>query len=103
MNIRKVKYSDYGFSVEEVKRLKAFINSDDFCYQSLLHKIADEVNHDLCNELYDSLIYGESYEKLSGKEYIPINKTDFYSYQRLCLIEFARQIKINFIDFMRDK
>jgi len=39
----------------------------------------------LHQSLYDSLTEGLSYEKLSGRYYVPINRNSFYDYQKKCL------------------
>ena len=51
-------------------------------------------NNMLAKQLYNSIRYGLSYDKISEKEYIPISKSDFYGYRRLCIANYNDLLRL---------
>lgn len=89
MKRREMLYSDYGMSPEDVKELKARCKRMDAEDQITLLLCAIKANAGVAPALYYSLIYGLSYDALTYSVDIPINRGDFYAYQRYCLSLFS--------------
>ena len=85
MRTRNMKYDDYGFSVGEERRLKAFCQEPGFPEGFLLLESAVKANANISNDLYYSITSGVSYDKLANIKYILISRPDFYGYQRKTL------------------
>ena len=90
MNLRN---SDFGIDKEMYKEICHKIQSGELKEPDLLHRAAVESNPAIANYLVNSIEKGMSYERLSGLNYIPINKNDFYAYRRKCIAIYYQMIK----------
>ena len=88
---REKKYTDYGFSMEEAKRLKEYCSSARFTEHKLLMECAIASNPSIAPELCFSIVRGISYDELLKIKHIPLPKADFYGYQRKCLAIFKER------------
>ena len=88
MRTRTTYYSDYGFSQEEVKKLKEWCQATDFKEFVLLLECARKANAAIFNDIYFSIVKGLSFEKMDKKTYQCMEKADFYGYQRKTLALF---------------
>ena len=88
MKTRETSYEDYGFDINEAKRLKEYCRSPHFSDHKTLMDSAISANPCIASDLYYSITSGVSYEDLIKIKYIPLPKTDFYGYQRRCLATF---------------
>lgn len=79
---------DYGFDMNEAKRLKEYCRNADFNDHKTLMDSAISSNPSIAADLYYSIVGGVSYDDLSKIKYIPLPKSDFYGYQRRCLATF---------------
>lgn len=93
MRTRLKGYSDYGFTAEEYKDLKAYCKSAYFREHAELLRCAIQSNPDISNDLYYSLVSGLSYDDIDRIKYVAISKVDFYGYQRKCLGLFKEKMK----------
>lgn len=94
MKRREMLYSDYGMPPELVKELKTLCKHLDEEGHINLLLCAMKANQGIAPAIYYSLVSGASYDSLSVCADIPINRGDFYAYQRYCLSLFrnARSI-----------
>lgn len=83
MRTRNKKLSDYGVSKERAKQLLKYCRECDETF--LIRRAAEQENSSISDSLFQSVTKGLSYERLMGKEYIPIEKKDFYGYRRKML------------------
>lgn len=98
MKTREKGYKDYGFYEEdEHKKIIKYCRSSDFDEDDsfLLNQAALHIKPCIQNELYESIVTGISYEKLTRKKYIPLPEGDFYGYRRKCIEEFWRLMRIS--------
>lgn len=93
-----IRESKYNMSKNEYRQICDYCRSDKFDQKDLLIECAVESNSSIAGYLVESIIYSLSYEKISGKHYIPINKNDFYAYRRKCISIFKNRIKISYKD-----
>lgn len=87
-----IRNNDYGMSKAEYKSISDFCQSDGFELDDLLLAAAILTNKDIAKYLFESIRKGVSYEKLSCKHYIPLNKNDFYAYRRRCMAAFKAML-----------
>lgn len=75
---------------KEMKTIRDQLKSKDFKDNDLLRLCISETydEEELQKALYDSLVGGVSYDRLSGRYYIPLNRNSFYEYQKRCLVRF---------------
>lgn len=87
MKTRDKGYADYGLTKNQVEAAQEFCKryrhrgENETGYQAIV-QAAKEANPELYRQLILSLIYDLSYERISGMEYIPIDKGSFYGYRR---------------------
>lgn len=85
MRTRNKKWTDYGLTYEDVGRLRSeCLNAAGKDYERIC-KAAEEANVEMSEYIVKSLTDGLSYERMSRETYIPINRNDFYAYQRKTL------------------
>lgn len=89
-----VRDSDYGMNKEEYKKICQYCQSEGFNQHDLLQECAMDSNSSIADYLVESIEYALSYERMSGRHYIPINKYDFYAYRRKCIALFAERIRL---------
>lgn len=94
MKTRETSYEDYGFDINEAKRLKEYCRSPHFSDHKTLMDSAISANPCIASDLYYSIAGGVSYDDLIKIKYIPLPKTDFYGYQRRCLATFRNFLLI---------
>lgn len=90
MSIRDKKF---GLTTKDLKELTRLCRSEDFEQNELLLQCcvdADTYKIGIALDLYNSIL-GLSYERASGKKYIPLNKNDFYGYRRYALSIFKEK------------
>lgn len=85
MKTRKMGYSDYGFAPGEEKKLIKYCRRSDFAESLLLKDACRDSNECIADNLFFSIVYGMSYNKLTCKNYIPLSEVDFYAYRRKAL------------------
>lgn len=85
---------DYGFEEGEEQIIISYCRSPDFSENDLLKEAALNTNPCIAKAICESITKDISYEKLCGKEYIPLTKADFYGYRRKCIDEFWRLIRL---------
>ena len=95
MKTRETSYADYGFDINEAKRLKEYCRRSEFADHKLLMDSAISANACIAVDLYFSIAGGVSYEDLIKIKYIPLPKSDFYGYQRKCLDIFRRLLLLS--------
>lgn len=91
MSIRDKKF---GLTTKDLKELTRYCRNTDFDQHEILLQCcvdADIYKIGIALDLYDSIL-GLSYERASGKKYIPLNKNDFYGYRRYALSIFKEKI-----------
>lgn len=88
MKRREMLYKDYGMHPDLVKELKDQCRRLNTEEQVNLLLCAIKANEGIAPALYYSLISGASYDSLTVCADIPINRVDFYAYQRYCLFLF---------------
>lgn len=89
MRTRRTYYRNYGITTEEAERLKQICReTNDPEEKEILWNAALLANGALASQIYKSLREKKSFEKIDEKEYIPLNREDFYGYQRLCVLYF---------------
>lgn len=94
MRTREKKLTDYGIPTEDIERLKFYCkkcNSDD---RLLLFQSAISSAPGLEVSVYDSLVNGLGYERISRSRIIPAKKDDFYAYQRKTLAHFYNLLRL---------
>lgn len=89
---REKSYKAYGFREKEEDQLKELCKSKDLspAIDQILRDSCHYANKSIENELYKSLRYGMSYEKVNKEMYIYYSKSDFYGYQRKCIEKFRK-------------
>lgn len=92
------RYDNYGLTRQEFKDLCDFCQDKDFKLQDLLLESAKESNKEIAEIIFESIICNLSYERLSGRYYIPYDKGSFYGYRRMCLAIFNKKIKGEWMD-----
>lgn len=93
MSVREFSYYDYGMKSEDVKKVLDYCRSESFKEYELLVECAFSANRYLAKRIVDSILHKSSYEKETAKSYIPATKVDFYSYRRLCIALFWKEIR----------
>lgn len=96
MKVRRKGYKDYGFDTKEGRRLIDFCGHLSAEDQYILRQCAICAYPEIQDALFESIVHNISYDVLNGRQYIPLSKTDFYAYRRLCLMYFR-----NFLMYMR--
>lgn len=96
MSIRNMKIS---ISPEIEKQILMYCRDKDFKQHDLLLECAYQSRNDeVALLIVQSIETGLSYDVLSGRQYIPLNKNDFYKHRRKCIELFAERIeKSNYI------
>ena len=86
------RYNNYGLTRQEFKKLCDFCQDKDFKLQDLLLESAKEANKEIAEIIFESIVGNLSYERLSGRYYIPYDKGSFYGYRRMCLAIFKTKM-----------
>ena len=92
MRVRETKLTDYGFALEEERRLRKFCRQLDSADETLLLECCMEVNASISKDLYYTITSGLSFDKLGYIKNISIPRTDFYGYQRKVLSTFRKAL-----------
>ena len=82
MLTREATYEDYGFSEEEDKKFNEFCRKLEMRDKILLLQCAAEVYPNVCDELYCCIVIGMSYDKMNKKNFVPLDRKDFYAYRK---------------------
>lgn len=85
--IRDKRYRDYGISKSEVRATFDYCSTSDKENKAKIKVICDSVNENISNLLFESVVYGLSFERLDGKYGIPYTKADFYAYRRKAIAQ----------------
>lgn len=93
MRTRDKGFKDYDFKSGEEKQLKKYCRGPDFGECDMLKQSAILSNPLLSEELYESIVEGVSYDKMSTTKDLHISKNDFYGYQRKCLWIFKNLLR----------
>ena len=95
MRIREMKYSDYGLDDKALHHIFEFCrNCQDEKDDALIRKACLDANSVIQQELYCSLRYGKSWERIvAGRWFIPYVKKDFYAYRRKAISVLDKLIK----------
>lgn len=80
LKTRRTYYDDYGVSAEWVKKIKHYCRTARD--HSLIWQAAREANPYLDEELVKSVVEGKSFDEISKKGYVAIERESFYGYQR---------------------
>ena len=86
------RYNNYGLTRQEFKKLCDFCQDKDFKLQDMLLESAKESNKEIAEIIFESIVGNLSYERLSGRYYIPYDKGSFYGYRRMCLAIFKTKM-----------
>ncbi len=93
MRTRKKKFSDYGMTPEEGKKVKEYCRHMDSDRQRLLLETAIAAAPGIGISVYKSLIMGVGYYQLLHEEYdLPASSDDFYAYKRKTIAEFYKKL-----------
>lgn len=97
MRVREKGFLDYGISPEEEQKLLGYCRkastSAGADVSNKLFSITQEVNACISSELYISLVWGLSYDKISMFRDVQYSKVDFYGYRRMCLAELKKKME----------
>ena len=52
-----------------------------------------EVYPNVCDELYCCIVIGMSYDKMNKKNFVPLDRKDFYAYRKKTLAVFREALK----------
>lgn len=92
MKTRGMGYREHYLTENEVEKIIKDCMSDgpfvDGNGRDILRDAVVSSNPQIAEQLYNSIRYGLSYDKISKGEYIPISKNDFYGYRRLCIANY---------------
>ncbi len=92
MKTRRMTYKDHDITEEEAAKIIRVCMIDgpfiDGNGRDILRDAVVESNAEIADQLYDSIRYGRSYDKLSARDYIPLPKCDFYGYRRLSIANY---------------
>lgn len=94
MDIRETYFRDYGMSENDVKKVKEWCKkADPDDKLDIIYRSCRKANPALMDYLMYSMVTGAGYDALSRSTYIPIQKGDFYGYQRKAYEEIFRLAK----------
>lgn len=93
MLTREATYEDYGFLEEEDKKFNEFCRKLEMRDKILLLQCAAEVYPNVCDELYCCIVIGMSYDKMNKKNFVPLDRKDFYAYRKKTLAVFREALK----------
>lgn len=82
MRVREKKYSDYGLFEEELEEVKRYCTDPTPEQQNIIMDAATMANPCIAKQIYNSLVYKQSYMTQAYKTYIPFGEKDFYAYRR---------------------
>lgn len=88
----KIREENYGISKEEADSLRKYCQKANIDDQMKLLQYSFDSNPDISSDIYYSLVNGLSYDKMMKARYIPINRYDFYAYQRKCMSMFRQYL-----------
>ena len=71
-------WKDYGMSKKEKKIVERFCTDPSAYNQVIIKAAIDSTNKSISKELYNSIVYKQSYAKQCMRNYIPIGEKDFY-------------------------
>lgn len=83
MRTRDKKMIHYGISDKRSRELIAYCRN--VGKQEAIKTAASQANPAISDLLYENLVSGRGYDKLSGRHYMPYSRNDFYGYRRLAL------------------
>ena len=93
MRTRKKKFSDYGMTPEEGKKVKEYCRYLDSSKQRLLLETAIAAAPGIGLSIYKSLTMGVGYYQLLQTECdLPASSDDFYAYKRKTIAEFYKKL-----------
>lgn len=69
------------------------LNGDYIKCKILLLQCAAEVYPNVCDELYCCIVIGMSYDKMNKKNFVPLDRKDFYAYRKKTLAVFREALK----------
>lgn len=93
MLTRDANYEDYGFEEKEDKKFNDFCRKLNMRDKILLLQCANEVYPSISDELYCCIVIGMSYDKMSAKKFMSLNRKDFYAYRRKTMAVFRATLK----------
>lgn len=88
----KTREANYGIGKEEAESLRKYCQSATIEEQQILFQYSYQSNKQIYPDIFYSLVNGLSYDKLMKARYIPMNRNDFYGYQRKCLMMFREHL-----------
>lgn len=92
MRTRDRNLSYYGISDQRGRELIAYCRNVE--KQEIVRAATSKANPAISDLIYENLVSGSGYDKISYKRHIPYSKNDFYGYRRLalsCLNELLEQ------------
>ena len=93
MRTRKKKFSDYGITPEEGKKIKEYCIHLDGEKQRLLLETAETAAPGIGTAIYTSLVKGVGYYQLLQDDCdLPASSDDFYAYKRKTIAEFYKKL-----------
>lgn len=82
MRTREKSYKDYGLMKYELSVVREYCKNPGPEEQYVIRQAVRLANPDIEEELYNSLVYKQSYMAQAEKGYVPIGEKDFYGYRR---------------------
>ena len=88
----RTREEKYGIGKDEAESLRKYCQSASIEEQAIILRYSYESNKQIYPDIFYSLVNGLSYDKLMKARYIPMNRNDFYGYQRKCLTMFREYL-----------
>ncbi len=85
MLTRNKKLKDYGIPSEDIEKLNNMLRDFPEEYEYLLFSAALSVcpkDTVIADMVVENILHHRSYDKIYKKQYVPINRKDFYAYRR---------------------
>ncbi len=96
MRAREKSYADYGITGQEKDYIFEFLRKADETQKKQIIDVAlSESGEYLARHIYNSIAFKLSYEDICKKEYLYINKDDFYAHRRKAVEAIERWMKLN--------
>lgn len=97
MLTRNKKLKDYGIPAEDIEKLNMMLKDFPAEYANLLSSAALSACPDgtvIPDMIVENILHRKSYDKMYKKQYVPINRKDFYAYRRKTVATFYDMMRL---------
>lgn len=94
MRTREKKYSDYGLFDDDLEEIKSYCSNPSEHEKRIIMDAAHMSCPCIAEQLFNSLVYRQSYQTQSYKNYIPFSEKDFYAYRRKAMYNLRDMIAL---------